>query len=81
MIFKLLTFPVDSFIWIAEQVQDQAIAALEDQENLAKKLLKLQIQVDMGEISEAEFVEQEQEILTLMEAEYAAQSKTEVSDN
>lgn len=71
MILKLLTFPVDSLLWIAEQVQDRAIAELEDQQNLSKQLLKLQIQIDMGEISEAEFMEQEQKILAQMEAEYA----------
>jgi hypothetical protein len=71
MILKLLTFPVDSFIWVAEQVQERVLAELDDQENLQKQLTKLQIQIDMGEIEEEEFVILEAELLARMETAIA----------
>jgi hypothetical protein len=73
MILRLLTFPVDSFLWVVEQVQERALAELEDQENLQKRLTKLQIQFDLGEIGEAEFMVKEEELLEQMEAAIAAQ--------
>ncbi len=75
MLLKLLTFPLDSFIWVAEQVQERVVAELDDRENLAKRLTKLQIRLDMGEIEEAEFMIQETELLELMEAEILAQEE------
>ncbi|AFY74966.1 Gas vesicle protein G [Synechococcus sp. PCC 7502] len=77
MLLKLLTFPVDSFIWIAEQVQDRVLTELEDQENLSKKLTKLQIQFDLGEIEEEEFMILEQDLLERMEAQIIAQDTRE----
>jgi len=71
MILRLLTFPLDSFIWVAEQVQERVLTELDDRENLQKRLTKLQIQFDIGEISEAEFTIQEEEILEKMEAAIA----------
>jgi len=71
MILQLLTFPLDSLIWVAEQVHERAIAELEDRENLQKKLTKLQVQFDLGEIEESEFIIQEEAILEQMEAAIA----------
>jgi hypothetical protein len=71
MILRLLTFPLDSFIWVAEQVQERVLTELDDRENLQKRLTKLQIQFDMGEITEAEYTIQEEEILERMEAAIA----------
>lgn len=77
MILKLLTFPVDSFIWVAEQVQERVLEELDDRENLQKQLTKLQIQIDMGEIEEEEFVILEAELLERMEAAIAQQASSE----
>jgi hypothetical protein len=77
MILQLLTFPVDSFIWVAEQVQERVLAELDDQENLQKQLTKLQIQIDMGEIEEEEFVILEAELLARMEAAIAQAASSE----
>ncbi|WNZ23280.1 gas vesicle protein GvpG [Leptolyngbya sp. NK1-12] len=63
-----LTAPVTGLTWIAEKVLDQAGAELNVKENLGKQLLTLQLAVDMGEISEAEFERQEEELLLAIQA-------------
>jgi hypothetical protein len=58
-----LTAPLDGIVWIAQQIQERAEAELDNAENLHKRLLALQLAVDMGEISEADFEEQEEMLL------------------
>ena len=69
MVWQLLTAPLDGLLWIAEQIEERATAELEQKENLQKRLTSLQLRFDLGDISEADFVSQEQEILEAMEAE------------
>jgi hypothetical protein len=69
MLWQLLTSPLDGLLWIAEQIEERATTELEKQENLQKRLTSLQLRFDLGEISEADFVLQEQEILEAMEIE------------
>ncbi|MFN3927942.1 MAG: gas vesicle protein GvpG [Pseudanabaenaceae cyanobacterium] len=64
MLWELLTAPVSGLLWIAETIEAKATAELDRQENLQRKLTALQLQFDLGEISEAEFMEQEQALLT-----------------
>ncbi len=58
-----LTAPLDGIVWIAQQIQERAEAELDNAENLHKRLLALQLAVDMGEISEEDFEEQEEMLL------------------
>lgn len=69
MLWQLLTSPLDGLLWIAEQIEERATTELEQQENLQKRLTSLQLRFDLGEVSEADFVLQEQEILEAMEIE------------
>lgn len=69
MIWQLLTAPLDGLMWIAEQIEERATEELEQQENLQKRLTSLQLRFDLGDISEEDFVAQEQEILEAMEVE------------
>lgn len=69
MIWQLLTAPLDGLLWIAEQIEERATDELEQKENLQKRLTTLQLKLDLGDISEEDFVIQEQEILEAMEAE------------
>ncbi|MCX5936042.1 MAG: gas vesicle protein GvpG [Pseudanabaena sp. LacPavin_0818_WC45_MAG_42_6] len=69
MIWQLLTAPLDGLVWIAEQIEERATEELEQQENLQKRLTTLQLKFDLGDISEEDFVVQEQEILEAMEVE------------
>lgn len=72
MIFKLLSFPVtgpiEGVTWLGEQILDRANQELDDKENLNKRLLNLQLALDLGEISEEEYDQQEEEILLAMQA-------------
>jgi len=72
MIWQLLTAPLDGLVWIAEQIEERATEELEQQENLQKRLTTLQLKFDLGDISEEDFVAQEQEILEAMEVELEA---------
>ncbi len=69
MIWQLLTAPLDGLMWIAEQIEERATEELEQQENLQKRLTSLQLRFDLGDLSEEDFVAQEQEILEAMEVE------------
>jgi hypothetical protein len=72
MIWQLLTAPLDGLVWIAEQIEERATEELEQKENLQKRLTTLQLKFDFGDISEEDFVVQEQEILEAMEVELEA---------
>jgi hypothetical protein len=74
MIWQLLTAPLDGLLWIAEQIEERATEELEQKENLQKRLTTLQLKLDLGDISEEDFVIQEQEILEAMEAEINEQN-------
>ncbi len=66
MLWELLTAPVSGLLWVAEQIEERATAELDRQENLHRQLQALQIQYDLGDISEAEFVQREAELLKLI---------------
>ena len=71
MILRLLTLPItgpiEGVAWIGEQILERANAELDDKENLQKKLLALQLAFDLGEMSEEDFEEQEEELLLAIE--------------
>ncbi len=69
MIWQLLTAPFEGLVWIAEQIEERATDELDKKENLQKRLTSLQLRFDLGDISEEDFVVQEQEILEAMELE------------
>ena len=50
-------------MWIGEQILERANAELDDKGNLHKQLLALQLAFDMGEISEEDFEDREEELL------------------
>lgn len=62
----MLLNPLSGLIWIAEQIQERAAAELDEKENLSKRLLSLQLALDMGDLSEDEYDQKENEILIKM---------------
>jgi len=72
MILRLLTLPItgpfEGILWIGEQVLERASGELDSKENLQKQLLALQLAFDLGEISEADYDAQEEELLLAIEA-------------
>ena len=77
MVWQLLTAPLDGLLWIAEQIEERANEELQQKENLQKRLTSLQLRFDLGDISEEDFVVQEQEILEAMEVEMDEQQHEE----
>lgn len=63
----LLTFPVTGpikgVVWIAEQVAEQADRELYDEDKIRSQLMELELRLDMGEISEEEYLEAEEILL------------------
>lgn len=68
LLFAPVLGPVEGVSWIANKILDQADVATNDLESLQKQLLTLQMSFDMGDISEADFEVQEEEILLAMQA-------------
>ncbi len=58
-----ITAPINGIAWVGEKILERASTELDEKENLSKRLLALQLAFDMGEIPEAEFEEQEEELL------------------
>jgi len=63
MLFKLLTMPIDGFVFILKTVQKAAEEQWTDDAPLKDKLLELQVMLDSGEISEEQYIQAEGEIL------------------
>ena len=78
-----VTGPIGGLIWIGEKIQERADIEYDESENLHKLLLSLQLDYDMGNISEEEFEIQEEELLlkiqALEEEEEAAEDQSESS--
>ncbi len=68
MLQHLLFAPITGIAWIAEQIQERVDAELDDRDNLSKRLLALQMAFDLGEIAEADFEVQEEELLLAIQA-------------
>lgn len=60
--------PISGLNWIAEKILEQAEPHLNEKENLKKQLLALQLAFDMGDVPEAEFEAQEEELLLTIQA-------------
>ncbi|MCA2619177.1 MULTISPECIES: gas vesicle protein GvpG [unclassified Microcystis] len=82
LLFLPVTGPIGGLIWIGEKIQERADIEYDESENLHKLLLSLQLDYDMGNISEEEFEIQEEELLLKIQAleeEEAAEDQSESS--
>ncbi|TRV01464.1 MAG: gas vesicle protein GvpG [Microcystis wesenbergii Mw_QC_B_20070930_S4] len=82
LLFLPVTGPIGGLIWIGEKIQERADIEYDESENLHKLLLSLQLDYDMGNISEEEFEIQEEELLLKIQAleeEEAAENQSESS--
>lgn len=68
LLFAPVLGPIEGVAWIADKVLEQADISTNDTESLQKQLLALQLSFDMGDISEDEFIVQEEEILLALQA-------------
>jgi hypothetical protein len=67
ILFNILAFPVMGPIkgmkWIAEKVDDAVQQTVSNKGKIKEDLLELQMQLEMGKITEEEFNRQERELL------------------
>jgi hypothetical protein len=68
LLFAPITAPLTGIAWIGGKILEQASAELDEKANLQKRLLALQLAFDMGEVAEAEFEQQEEELLLAIQA-------------
>ncbi|WP_287130429.1 gas vesicle protein GvpG [Candidatus Cyanaurora vandensis] len=68
MIWQLLTWPVSGLMWIAEEILETAEVDTDDKSRLQRELTAIQIAFDLGDITEEDFLEQEEVILDALEA-------------
>ena len=72
MLLRLLTLPItgplEGITWLGKKMQEKVDTEVDGKENLSKKLLALQLALDMGEISEEDFEVQEEELLLAIQA-------------
>lgn len=66
-VLTILTLPVSGpiggVIWLAKQVLEQAEGELYDEDKIRGRLMELEMRYDAGEISEAEYDAEENELL------------------
>ena len=67
LIDDILLMPFKGFTGIFKEIYKIADQELNSKETLQKKLLELQMRLEMGEISEEEYEERETEILDRLE--------------
>ncbi|MBE9138072.1 gas vesicle protein GvpG [Nodosilinea sp. LEGE 07088] len=68
ILFAPVLGPIEGVSWIADKILEQADISTNDLASLQKQLLALQLAFDMGELSEADFEAQEEEILLAIQA-------------
>ena len=67
LLIKLLAFPVmgpvKGLVWIAEKIAEQAENELYDPDKVRGKLIELELRLDLGEITEGEYLQAEEILL------------------
>lgn len=63
----ILLLPVNGVVWVADKLKDSAEAEFLDESRVQESLLALQMRLELEEISESEYMEQETELLDRLE--------------
>jgi len=63
----ILLLPVNGLVWVADKLKDSAEAEFLDESRVQESLLAQQMRLEMDEISESEYMEQETELLKRLE--------------
>lgn len=63
----ILLLPINGVVWVADKLKDAAEAEFLDESRVQESLLALQMRLEMEEISESEYMEQETELLDRLE--------------
>ena len=68
LIDDLLLLPVKGFIGIFKKVQEMAERELSDEDYIRERLMELQLKFELDEIGEEEYIDQEKELMTRLDA-------------
>ncbi len=63
----ILFSPVNGVVWLGEKIKETAEADMFDESKIYESLFALQMQLDMGEITEEEYQEKEAELMARMD--------------
>ena len=67
ILLKLLALPVTGplkgLMWIAEKIKDQADGEVYNEDNVRGQLMELELKLDLGEITEDEYMAAEDELM------------------
>lgn len=67
IIDDILLFPVNGVVWLGEKIKQAAEAELLDDSKVRESLLKLQMELELEEITEEEYQKRETELLDRLE--------------
>ncbi|MBI5344955.1 MAG: gas vesicle protein GvpG [Deltaproteobacteria bacterium] len=67
LIDDILLLPVKGLLWVGDKLKESAEADLLDESRVQESLLAQQMRLEMDEISESEYMEQETELLKRLE--------------
>jgi len=68
LIDDILLAPLKGVIWVAEKVKEIAEQELYDEGRIKEKLMELQLKLELEEINEEEYKNQEKELLARLDA-------------
>ncbi|WP_280768079.1 gas vesicle protein GvpG [Salipaludibacillus daqingensis] len=63
MIQKLFTWPIDTIIFVGEKVKEEVDKEMYDVDHIQQKLVHLEMMLEMDEISEKVYDQQQQELM------------------
>ena len=55
--------PIKGLLWIAEKIEEQADSQMYNADNVRGELMELELRLDMGEITEEEYMAAEEQLL------------------
>jgi hypothetical protein len=58
-----VTMPLKGLVWVAEKVAEQADDQIYDENRIRGQLMELELQVDLGDIDEEEYMKAEEILL------------------
>jgi len=63
LVDDILLAPLKSLIWLGKKIDEVIEKELSDEDRIKEKLMELQMQFELEEISEEEYIRQEEELL------------------
>jgi len=68
LIDSILLVPLKGVVWIGQKLADMAEKELSDKGRIKEELMRLQLQFELDEISQAEYDQKEKELLARLDA-------------